>query len=289
MAKQRGTISKRAWDRADPGERAAMILGVLTGKRMDQDKFTKLLEVSDSQTQLKLRVLHNAIIQCMRDYQTDRSRAKLNDWKAAEKALEEFIDSLWKQHFQEDEEKPEEQPETLPNLLAVVDYLGKQGWSIKKSAVYKHQKEGKIRPGKDGRFRIQDVDAYAEKYLQRLDGSDPVLDSLQEKKLKADTQKAEAQARHWRLKTKIAEGLYIQRDEYERDLAARAAVFKLDIENFIRSQASEIIHIVEGDESKTGDLIEFMLDRAEGWLDRYTVKKSFKVVLPRDTDEDETD
>jgi hypothetical protein len=131
-----------------PGERAAMILGVLTGKRMDQDKFSKLLEVSDSSTQLKLRVLHNAIIQCMRDYQTDRSRAKLNDWKAAEKTLEEFIDSLWKQHFQEDEEKPEEQPETLPNLLAVVDYLGKQGWSIKKSAVYKHQKEGKIRRGR---------------------------------------------------------------------------------------------------------------------------------------------
>ncbi len=264
MAKHQGTISKKAWDKADPGERAAMILGVLTGKRMDQDKFSKLLEVSDSSTQLKLRVLHNAIIQCMRDYQTDRSRAKLNDWKAAEKTLEEFIDSLWKQHFQEDEEKPEEQPETLPNLLAVVDYLGKQGWSIKKSAVYKHQKEGKIRPGKDGRFRIQDIDAYAEKYLQRLDGSDPVLDSLQEKKLKADTEKAEAQARHWKIKTEIVEGQYISRDEIQAEWSAR----NVELRAGLLAWTNKLPPLLYGREKR--EISAILRDEVHHLLDRFS-------------------
>jgi len=41
-----------------------------------------------------------------------------------------------------------------------------------------------------------------------------------------------------------------------------------------------IISLVSGDGTKAPDLIEHMLDQAEGWLDRYSGDKEFTVPPP---------
>jgi hypothetical protein len=241
---------------------------------MDQTKLKKLLETAGPQDQVKLKVLHNAVVKCIRDYQADSVSAKLKDWKSAEGALDAFIDTLWAEHF--------DGGQTLPNLLAVVDYLNGRGWKIKKSAAYQHHKEGKIRPQKNGAYRIADVEKYAATFLKRLDGARAaLLDTIQQEKARAEMDKLKAQAEHWQIRTAIARGLYVEKDAFERDLARRAAVFRADIENFIRAQAAGIISLVDGDATKAPDLIEHMLDQAEGWLDRYSGEQEFTVPPPQ--------
>jgi len=100
---------------------------------MDQTKLNKLLEVAEQQDQVKLRVLHNAVISCVREYKDDSTAAKLKDWKSAEAALDEFADNLWKKHFGNDSQ-------TLANLVAVVDWLTANGWKIKKQRFILTQK-----------------------------------------------------------------------------------------------------------------------------------------------------
>jgi len=175
------------------------------------------------------------------------------------------------------------------NILGVVDYLDLRGWKIKKSAAYKHSKEGKLRPREDGRYSQKDVDKYARTFLKPKDSSflSGAIDAMQSKKLQAETDKLVAQAEHWSIKAKVAAGQYVPRDLFELELAKRAAVFKNDIESFIRAQALGIIHLVDGSADKAPDLIEYMLDQAEDWLDRYAEEKEFKV--PQDNGGNETD
>ena len=266
MAKQRKPISKAAWDRADPGERAAMILGVLTGKRMDQEKLTKLLEVADQQNQAKLRVLHNTVVNCLLELKQKKpgAKARIDDLKAAERALEDFAETLWEQHFKEETKEAEGQPESLPNLLAVVDYLGKQGWSIKKSAVYKHRKEGKIRPGKDGKYKIRDVEEYAKKNLQRLDGSDPVADSLLEEKARAEVRYKTAKATREEMALSRDQGELISRDEVQAEWSSR----NVELKTALLAWANKLPPLLYGREKR--EMASVLWSEVHHLLDRFS-------------------
>ncbi|WP_419663217.1 hypothetical protein [Desulfosarcina variabilis] len=93
----------------------------------------------------------------------------------------------------------------------------------------------------------------------------------------ADRRKALAQARHWEVKTKILEDLYIDREWAEMQLAARAMVLKSDMENFFRSRAPEIIAKCDGKQEFAPDVIEYLLTNLESWLGRYSEPIEFEV------------
>jgi hypothetical protein len=184
---------------------------------------------------------------------------------------------------------------TLPNLLAVVDHLQRLGWKVKKSAAYKHRAEGKIRPTKTGSYLIVDVDRYAAAHLRKLDGTAPApqLDDLQTKKAALETRHMEAKVTHQELKNEILLGKFVPKDLFERALAARAAVFKTDIENFARGQAPGIVAMVDGDLQKVPELVDFILAEGETWLARYSESQEFSIspedyarILASQTDDD---
>jgi hypothetical protein len=289
MGKQPTNINDTNWDDADSIQRAAMVWSVLPPssaksiRRMDQSKLNKLLEVADQQDQVKLKILYNAVINCMRDYKDDPTSLKMKDWKTAESSLETFIDTLWRGHF-------DDEP-TLSNALAIVEYLSGKGWKIKKSTAYQHIKEGKLRTRQDGCFNVGDVEKYAATFLKRLDGGkvNKELERMQQERSQAETDKVKAQAEHWTLKTQIAKGMYVEKDAFERALAMRAAVFKSDQENFIHARAGEIVQIVAGNPEKIPDLIEFMLEAFANFLDRYAGDGSFKLPLPATVMADDID
>ena len=132
------TAAPDDWDRATNAQRAWMICRAISEGKMDQEKIKRLLDVADQQDQIKLKVLHNAVIKCLKDYQADSTSTHLNDWQKAEGGLEAFVVELWGKHFAEEK--------SLLNILAVVDHLAAQGWKVKKSAVYNHKKEGEDPP-----------------------------------------------------------------------------------------------------------------------------------------------
>lgn len=167
---------------------------------------------------------------------------------------------------------------TLPNPKAIAKYLKEAGYKVSQSTVYKHKEEGRIPIQKDGSFLLSDVDRYAGLNLKKLDGtSNPDQVQLQHNKLEAETRKAQAQAEHWEVKTLIESGQYIDRDLFNGELAARAIIFKNDLENFFRSSVSDIINKVDGDISKSPDLIDFCLESLDLFLNRYSVPKKWSI------------
>jgi hypothetical protein len=254
---------------------------------MDQEKIKSLLEVADQQDQVKLKVLHDAVIKCLKDYKAESTSARLNDWQKAEGALEAFVTELSGKHFQDEK--------SFPNIPAVVDHLSAQGWKVKKSAVYNHKREGKISPQSDGSFRLTDVERYAETYLKRKDGSESgKLDKLQRDKLVAEIEKTKAQTEHWVNRARASSNAFIPKERHERDLARRAAVFRSDLETCARSEASDIVSLVSGDAGKIPELVGWLLGRFDGFLANYSVEREFTVpLLPAgkemDADPDEKD
>lgn len=168
------------------------------------------------------------------------------------------------------------------NALEVEQYLTSTGWKIKKSSIYNHIKARKLIPEADGQFTPAEVDRYALANLKKADGSKPQAQLTEADKVAIEA----ALVRHRRdlaqaeiLENKLAamKGSLVPRDMFESELAARAAIFRSDGENFFRSQASAIVNIVAGDPAKIPDLIAFCLEAHEQHLARYLQKEEFKV------------
>jgi hypothetical protein len=168
-------------------------------------------------------------------------------------------------------------------LLAVLAHLTAEGWKISQSLIYKHKGQGKIRPGKDGTYTPKSIEKYASHFLRRLDGTgsgqvDPELGLAQKEKVTAEARKSMAQAEHWEIRTKVLSSQYVPRDDLERELAARAAIFKSDGENFFRAEAPRMVEVAHGDPLRIPDVMDFCLTRFEEWLGRYSERsKEFEV------------
>jgi hypothetical protein len=237
---------------------------------MERENLNKLMEVLHEEDALRLKVLNNAAVDALENYQKTPTAANLKNWKSADSALDELAGELWSRYF------PEES--TLGNIIEVVEYLQGKGWKISQSTGYNHRNKGKLRPDSSGRFPVSAVEEYARNNLDPLDGLFvDKTDGLQIEKARAEIKKLTAQAKHWDTKARIQDGEYIEKKRWDHELAARARVFKSDMENFIRSRASEIIRTVEGNPEKTPELIDFYLDHLEMWLDRYSKPKTWTV------------
>ncbi len=168
----------------------------------------------------------------------------------------------------------------MKTVLDVVDYLRGKGYKCGKSAVYNHVRRGLLAK-RNGEFKPRDVDKYAGLYLTlESDGADPGggdLDLIQREKLTADAEKARAQAEHWKLKTLVDSGRYIDRDLFFGEMASRATILKSDLENMIRSGAGAMVQTCEGDPVKVPDVIDFWLKKLEVTLGRYAEDKIWNV------------
>jgi hypothetical protein len=261
------------WDSADPIQRAVLLAGALPESKMDKAKHEQLLKVADADAQIKLRILYNAVASGIREYGADSKAANLNNWRSAEKELDKYIGKLREKHFQGER--------TFPNIPAVIRYLEEQGWKISQATLYNHRKAGKLKPNSTGQFPLSVVERYIiEANLHRIDGSvaqDEASGVDIDRKRRAEAEISEYDARIKKIKAETAEGKYIERYEYERSLAQRAALLKSDIDAFIRGTADEMIRLVDGDPEKTPDLIEHMLNQFQRCLGRYAEEREFAV------------
>ena len=156
--------------------------------------------------------------------------------------------------------------------LEVVQYLQGQKWKLKKSSLYLHIREGKLRADADGLFSEKAVLKYARNFLKRLDGSSARSGGAQARD-EAEQRKLNAQARIAELKANIMEGKYILKNAFEQALAQRGALFKNDLIYFCHATAPAILDLLKVDQRRTPEMIDFLKDRIEDVLDRYCDKE----------------
>lgn len=165
---------------------------------------------------------------------------------------------------------------TFPNLLAVHKHLLAHGWKISQSGLYKHRNEGRIKPGKDGTFSAGAVERYARVWLARADGAgavpppeDPEEKELERRMLRANTESAEF--KRDRLRQDLITG------PLERELAKRLLLLRSDAENFIRSNAADLIASVAGDQARAPEMVSLYLAASEKWFTRYASCEEFQI------------
>ena len=166
----------------------------------------------------------------------------------------------------------------LANLRQVAAHLLDQGWQVSQSTVYKHGREGRIRPTADGTYPLRDVERYATVHLVRKETAEKAgSTALQDEKTQAEVDRLKEQALHARIKRLALEGKYLPREQVELELAGRAATLAAGLSFFAQARAGEIVELVGGDPARTGDLVRELTAAFDELLNEYATTKGFEV------------
>ena len=171
---------------------------------------------------------------------------------------------------------------TFSNIFTVLNYLQDDGWKISRSGLYKHQKEGKIRPEPDGIYCLKNVRKYAKTWLKRKSTGKKLIEdqeNLQRTKLQKEIEKLDEEIKRSRHKREVEEGKYIPRDQFEMELASRAGVLDAGWQHLNQSRAVEWISIVEGNPKKAGELIAALNLAKNEILNQYATTHEFQVIV----------
>jgi len=172
---------------------------------------------------------------------------------------------------------------SFSNLQEIVDYLKGEGFRVSRSSIYRHHHEKKIKPGKDGAYPLGVVLKYANRFIKRIDGASiqsKKTEDLQDRRLKAEIEKLESQARAATIRADVLTGSYVERGLFETELAKRALFLKNDLVSFWHARAGAIIALVNGDSSKIPDLIFFGSEAVDEWISRYARDEKFPIEAP---------
>jgi hypothetical protein len=203
-----------------------------------------------------------------------------SDFKTMRQLEEEFADQIDMASLDNKGFPDQAKPLTVRNVLKATEYLQKAGYSIGKSSLYNHVKAGLLKPNANGGYDTEVLDKYAQANLKRLDGApatpaDTRLSQLQHDKLEATTQIAIEQARLLKNRNRDFEA------EWEAikgtELAARAALFRNDLETLVRSKCLDIISLVAGNPSRAPELISFLLASFDAIILRYVQTEEFEI------------
>ncbi|MBW2598595.1 MAG: hypothetical protein JRC60_00480 [Deltaproteobacteria bacterium] len=221
-----------------------------------------------------LAILLGAKENAKRNLMDDPSSANLSAFEKASKMVDDRVSG---------EQSFKNRPEALR-------YLQTTGHKIKKSKLYKDVKKGLLKMEPDGSILRSSIDQYIAHPMSGLiqpdESDDDDTKGLTLERLQADTDRLKAQAEHWALKNLREKGLVVYRSEFEQALAARAILLKEDLRNFARGEIPDIIKIVAGDPNKNIELMEYLLERVDDWLNRYSENPEIRSPEP-ETDEEE--
>lgn len=230
----------------------------------------KLPEMKDVLARAKKLMLRNALI-------------KVKEGKTLSTKEVELIEEAEKEAESEERGRDElvrGTREQFKNLREVVAYLQGQGWKVSQSTLYKHQGEGKIKAEADGTYTLKNLMRYAKAYLITIDGKRKLDDEeLQRKKTLSEIRRIEEQAKLFKIKRMAEEGRYILRDQFELELAARAAALEAALLFMVQSRVGNWIRIVSGDFHKIQDLISDVSTAVNDALDEFASEKEFHVLF----------
>ena len=163
------------------------------------------------------------------------------------------------------------------NITSVVNWLVDQGYKIKKSKVYDDAKTGLLRVQPDKSILYADARLYAGT-LKKEASPDDIADDVA-MKLKLEVEKLEINNEKARLDLDKEKGLYMPKKDFERELAACAAVLDSSLRHMIQSSVMEWIASVSGNPLKAPDLLLLANQSLDKILNEYATTDIFHVVF----------
>lgn len=246
----------------------------------DESRFTKAMEKATPAEQIELKRYHNARLMALREYKNSPTSPKKRDVDSASEIMEFFVAKIIRR----------EEKQYFKSRFDVYEYLKNKGLKVGKSKLYQDVKAGLLIVQKDGTVLKKDVENYilhpgANVAVNQISGSD----TLANEKAEAELRKIKAQAELAENKARILSGQLVEKDLFYGELAARALIFKSDLVNFFRAEASNMIAIVQGDPKKAPDLMDLCFAALEKALSHYSSEAEFNVPASITGMEDDSD
>lgn len=160
--------------------------------------------------------------------------------------------------------------------LEALDYLQGQGYKVSKSKFNRDKAKGLVPTTAEGFFEANGLMGYAKVHCPvRERADDAAAGQAALERLKADAEYKRVMAERGRLKMEQEQGRLIAREDHERDLAARAAFFRREMETFGPRLGPQIILAVGGDDGRLPEFLALWRDEVETLMDAWAQDRDF--------------
>lgn len=165
---------------------------------------------------------------------------------------------------------------------AVLQFVREEGYQVSQSQFYKHCNDALLRPGKDGLYTKDGALKYAKLHLRRADTGQKMREweeKLRQKKLKAETARAELQVEKERHDLESRQGKYVPREDFELALVARAVAFMAHLNHMVTQRAPDWIDECGGDQALASQLVHKITGDIEQHMATFAADAEFDVIL----------
>lgn len=181
-------------------------------------------------------------------------------WQAYQQSIDKKfsqppVDEVPREPVWESFEDTKVQAEVLRYLLAT-------GWDVKKQTCYNHIGSGKLQKNRGGLYTKNAVKKYAELWLVHRGLGSTVGESeenLAKTKTRSEIKRIQTAEEKDRFDLEVKQGLYIPRDQVEKELASRVVVVDQSLEFCYRSKITEMVTMVGGDMGKAPLLLDLLI------------------------------
>ena len=169
--------------------------------------------------------------------------------------------------------------EDTRNRADVLRFLKKQQWQVTDRTFYRHCKDGKVRKNRNGFYTSRMVKKYAETWLTRPSGKTVQQEGedLLAEKTREEIERIRVDREHRRFKFEVEQKLYLPRADVEAELAGRAIVLDNGLTYLIQANANELIALVGGDQTRSGELVAFLVEKKDRLMNEYAAMGDFVV------------
>lgn len=250
----------------------------------DTEKLQKLLEVADEPDRMELQIMQTAIEITRSAYQSATSASHKKDWDAAREGMQEALDRLWSRYMV--------QEERLKNCSVVLKWLNENGYSISQGKLYGHAKKGLLKLQADKSVLMSSVEAYINHPDSGLVKHEEVGQTEEDQKKcqrKFDLELSILERKNEREQFAFdkEKDKYLPRDEFEMEMAGRAAVLDSGLTHGIKSNLAEWIQICGGSQDKRAELMHSMLEWKDTRLNEFATTDRFQVMFMTDEEGEE--
>lgn len=181
------------------------------------------------------------------------------------------------------EKNYDDDTETIFDKLAdVLKYLTDNGWKVTKPSLYRHRKEGKLLPEKDGSYKLRTVMKYSKTFLKiAATGMRPqeTTDNLQRKKLEQELKNLTLKNEREKFNYEKDKGLYIPRGQMDIELVGLAGLFWSELKNAVLTETAGWITTVNGDMRKQGELQNQIMDKIDQIMNHCAGNREYELII----------
>ncbi|MDQ7832059.1 MAG: hypothetical protein RDU30_10015 [Desulfovibrionaceae bacterium] len=174
----------------------------------------------------------------------------------------------------------------LGKLPAVLSYLERSGWKIRKTKLYADKKKGLLRVQPDGMVLRADADAYAAANLAPADAA-PDADDADTLRMKRELLAEELALKRelnerTRFRNQKERGELLSRDEVDQQLVGAVTVLRASLRQWIYTNVPEMVSMVGGDPKKIDEVVHFFVSASNDFFNSFARRRDFEIEMDDD-------